>query len=229
LRLRIGASILSAARAVDTRFVKERLARFEREHQRYAGAQRNVAAIERQLRAARFRLSGCDAVQDDAVEALARALVADGQRRRNPFAAFGALSPSKLSRLPFADEAKAVHRLVTAIRCSKPISKETSKAAQRADKAARAVERAMIPVQNLQASIRDARRMRDAIARGWESAFAGLRRGARAAADDGAPQLHAKLFPPASRTMKGKASATSGRLPSSLRRPFRKPRSGVVA
>ena len=67
----------------------------------------------------------------------------------------------------------------------------------------------MIPVQNLQAGIRDARRMRDAIARGWGSAFAALRHEARAAADEGAPELHATLFPPPPRATKGKPSAAT--------------------
>ena len=116
LRLKIGASILSAARAIDTRPVKERLGRFEREHRRYVEAQQKVAAMELKLRAAQARLSQCDADRDEAVEGLACALVGDGHRIRNPFAAFGALSPSKLARLPFADEAEAVHRLVAAIR-----------------------------------------------------------------------------------------------------------------
>ena len=113
LRLRIGASVLSAARVADTRLVKRRLTRFAREHRRYVAAQRKVSAMELRLRAARARLSQCDAMQDEAVETLARALVGDGHRRRNPFAAFGGPSPSKLSRLPFADEAEAVHHLVT--------------------------------------------------------------------------------------------------------------------
>ncbi len=52
----------------------------------------------------------------------------------------------------------------------------------------------------LQASVRDARRTRDAVAQGWESALAALKRGARAAADDGAPQLYATLFAPAGRS-----------------------------
>jgi hypothetical protein len=51
LRLKIGASILAAAGAVDTRPVKRRLARFEREHHRYIEAQRKVAALEPRLRA----------------------------------------------------------------------------------------------------------------------------------------------------------------------------------
>ena len=84
-RLQIGAGVLSAARAIDTRLVKGRLGRFERAHRAYVAAQRKVDAAESQLRSAQARLAECDAVQDEAVETLARALVADGQPRGNPF------------------------------------------------------------------------------------------------------------------------------------------------
>ena len=93
LRLEVGASVLSAARAVDARLVKGRLGRFERVHRNYVNAQRKVDAAESQLRAAQARLAECDAIQDEAVETLARALVADGQPRGNPFEAFGVPAP----------------------------------------------------------------------------------------------------------------------------------------
>jgi len=199
LRLRIGASMLSAAGAVDTRPVKKRLVRFQREHRRYFAAQRKVIAIERRLRTARERLSRLDAAQDEAVETLARALVADGHRRRNPFAAFGAPSPSRVARLPFADEVDVVHRLVAAVRRGGALGERTSEAARAADDAARAVGQAVIRVNEIEAQVRAARRTRDAVGRAWHSAYAGLKRGARAAADDGAPEIHAILFPAASR------------------------------
>ena len=41
-RLQIGAGVLSAARAIDTRPVKGRLGRFERAHRAYVAAQRKV-------------------------------------------------------------------------------------------------------------------------------------------------------------------------------------------
>src|SRR2546425_5399662 len=74
-RLQIGAGVLSAARAIDTRLVKGRLGRFERAHRAYVAAQRKVDAADSQLRSAQARLAECDAVQDEAVETLARALV----------------------------------------------------------------------------------------------------------------------------------------------------------
>ena len=134
----------------------------------------------------------------NAVEALARALVGDGHRRRRPFTAFGAPSPSTLARLPLADEASAVHQLVRAIELTTPIGKRTSQAARGADRAARAVARAMIRVEKAEARVRAARRTRDAVGRSWHTAYAALGHVARAARHEGAPELHAVLFPPAS-------------------------------
>ena len=199
IRLELGASVLSAARAVDTRLVKDRLDRFAGVHRTYVNAQRKVDAAEAQLRAAQAHLAECDAIQDEAVETLARALVADGQPRGNPFDAFGAPAPGTLTRLAFAEEAAAVHQLVAAVQRSKDISKATIQAAQAAEKAANIVEEELAPVEKLQETVRDARRTRDAVGQGWESALAALRRGARAAADEGAPDLYATLFPPVAR------------------------------
>ena len=199
-RLQIGAGVLSAARAIDTRLVKGRLGRFERAHRAYVAAQRKVDAAESR-RTAQARLAECDAVQDEAVETLARALVADGQPRGNPFEAFGAPAPGTLTRLVFAEEAEAVHALVAAAQRSKGVSKATLQAAQTADKAARVVVQALAPVAKLQDTVRDARRTRDAVAQGWESTLAALKRGARAAADEGAPYLYPTLFPPVIRAI----------------------------
>ncbi len=211
LRLRMGESVLFAAGMVDTRLVKDRLARFKREHRRYADAHARVATIEGRVRAAQQRLSGCDAAQDDAVEALARALVGDGQPRRNPFAAFGAPSPSALTRLPFADEAKAVQKLVDLVRLETPLSKPTSEAARKAAEAARAVERAIVDVKKLEETLHAARVARNAIAHGWHSEYRALKLVARAAAADGAAHLHGRLFPkPVRKRKRRKVAAASG-------------------
>ena len=197
-RLQIGASVLSAARLVDTRLVKDRLGRFEQMHRTYAAAQRKVDTAEEELSAAEARIVACDAAQDEAVNALAAALAGEGHARRNPFEAFGAPPPSMIMRLPVPEEAGAVHQLVTVIQRSKTasVSKATLAAAQAADKAARAVEEALGPLAKLEENVRHARRTRESVVPGWESALAALRRGTRAAADEGAPDLHARLFPP---------------------------------
>jgi len=199
MRLRLGASLLAAARAIDTRLVKRRLERFERAHRGYAAAQRRVEVADAKLRASQRYVAECDAIQDEAVEALARALVGDGASRQNPFAAFGVPAPGTLVRLPFAEAAKAVHRLVATLGRSETADKGTGEAARAAERAARVVEQALGPVETLGQTVRDARRMRDALVHDWHSALAALRRATRSAADDGAPLLHATLFPPESR------------------------------
>lgn len=199
-RMQLGASVLAAARAVDTTLVKERLKRFEQAHKAYTAAQKKVDAAESNLRSGQARLADFDAVQDDAVDALARALVMDGQPRANPFDAFGAPAPGMLTRLAFNEAAAVVHQLVAAVLRSKGVTEPTVQAAHAANKAAAALEQEIGPVAKLQDDVRDARRMRDAVAQLWESALAALRRGTKAAADDGAPNLHATLFPPVTRT-----------------------------
>lgn len=193
-RLQAGAAILAAARAVDTRLVKERLAAFEHAHRAYAEAQRKVDGAEGQLSAAQSRVGERDAVQDEAIETLARALVTDGQPRLNPFGAFGAPSPAALRRLPIAEETKAIHVLVAAVQRQKQVTKATLQAAQDLEKAVRATEQALAPLDKLEAAVRDLRQTRDAIGQTWENALAVLKRGARAASDDGAPQLYTTLF-----------------------------------
>jgi len=193
-RLQIGAAIFAAAKAVDTRLVKARLAAFEGAHRSYADAQQKVDAAEAQLRAAQAKLGQCDITQNETLEALARSLIFDGQPRANPFAAFGPLIPSKAMHLPIADNSQAVHQLVAAVQRSKDVSNTSMQAAQAAEKAANALEQALVPVGKFQALVRDTRHTRDAVAPAWESTRAALKRGARAAADDGAPQLYATLF-----------------------------------
>ncbi len=202
MRLQLGASVLSAARAVDTRLVRARLGRFERQHRRYVEAQRKVDTAESRLRAAQARIAKLDELQDEAVEALACELAHEGHPRKKPFEAFGATTPAAIAHLPFAESATAVHELVANVQRGKTVSKETLQAAVAADKTARAVEQAIGPIAKLQDNVRHARRMRDALAEGWESALAALRRGARSAADEGEPDLYPALFPAVVRVAK---------------------------
>jgi hypothetical protein len=194
MRLDRGARVLSAATAVDTRLLKDRLARFEREHAAYAAAHRKVLAAERRLRDARAHLSRCDKVERRAVEVLACTLILDGHRRGNPFARFHVPSPSVVTRLPVAKEAETVHRLVAAIRRNRQVSEATLAAARDAEEAARCVESAIVAVGRVGETVRAARMVRDSAKHGWHAAYDALARRALAAADEGAPNLHATLF-----------------------------------
>lgn len=194
LRMQMGASVLAAARAVDTTHVAAKLAAFESAHREYTAAQAVVDAGEAELRTAQQRLAERGAIHDDAIEALAVARASAGQRT-NPFDAFGAPAPRTLMRLPIDEEVREARRLVAAVLRAKDTEKGAHGAAKAVDKAARAIEQALVPIAKLQDSVRDARRTRDAVGQGWESALAALKRGARSAADDGAPNLYATLFP----------------------------------
>ncbi len=190
-QLKAGAAILAAARTGDTRLIKDRLAAFEHVQHRYADAHAKVQEVEAELAKvqAQFRLD-----QRAVVDALARALVADGQPLRNPFAAFGAPSMGALMHTPPADAAKALPELVAAIRRSKMLGKLTLQAIQGTEKLTRGMEQALARIEALGTAARDARSSRDAVAPTWDAALGALKRGARAAADDGAPTLYATLF-----------------------------------
>jgi hypothetical protein len=193
-RAEIGAAVLAAAEAVDTRLVDPRLAVFAETHRRYMAAQRKVEAAEAQLASARVRLGRCDAAQDECVDVLARAVVSDGQPRANPFRAFGLPSPASMQRLAMAAEAQAIHELVTALRGRAETSAATLRAAAVAMQAARSVELALLPMVKLEAAARVARHTRDVIGQRWDGDLAALKRAAVAAIDDGAPNLHRALF-----------------------------------
>ncbi len=194
-RLQLGTAVLSAAREIDTHLVKDRLQRFTEAHRSYVNAQRKLDYAETELSAAEARLERLDAVQDHAVEMLAKAVVNDGQPRWYPFTAFGEASPAVIATLNHGEEADVIHRLVATVLRSKGVSKRTIQAAQTADKAARAVEQAIAQVATLEHDAVDTRQTRDAVGEVWQAALAALRRGAKAAADDGAPDLYPTLFP----------------------------------
>ena len=98
-RLDTGAAILAAAQVVDVQSVKPRLAAFAKVHRDYLAAQSKVETAEARLGEAAAHVAELDAVQDEAVEGLARSLVNDGQSRRNPFAKFTSATASDIKKL----------------------------------------------------------------------------------------------------------------------------------
>ncbi len=198
-RLRLGGAVLAAAKSVNTRPVRARLGAFDRVQRAYAAAQTKVDAAEAALHAAQAKVAQRDREQDEAVDGLARALIAEGQSRAKPFAGCGGPTPAALMRLPVAEEARQIHVLVTALQRNAGLSKAAQQACDAADKAARAVEKALAPIEALQAALSQARQARDALVQTWEKALAALKRGARAAIDDGEPYLYTTLFGQAAR------------------------------
>lgn len=190
----IGVAVLAAAKTVDTRLVKRRLTTFAGTHRDYMDAQRQVERVQGQLQAARVHLARRVAAQAVAVDGLARALVADRHPRANPFKALDTAAPAALMRLAQAQKVRAIRSLVATVQCCTGLSATTLQAARVADKAARAVEAALASLDTRQNALRKTRRRRDSIGATWKIALAALKRGARAAADDGAPRLHPTLF-----------------------------------
>ncbi len=193
-RATIGAAVLAAAEVVDTRLVRDRLARFAQIHARYLAAQRTVAAAVAELTAAEARLAQCDRAQRVCITRLAGALIADGAPRRNPFRALGLPSPALLPRLAVAAEVRALDRLVQHARRAHRSSRLVQQHADRAAAAASATRQAIATLGELRGAAAGARVARDALAPSWDRALGALRRGTQAAADDGAPHLHGALF-----------------------------------
>jgi hypothetical protein len=176
---------------VDTRLIKDRLAAFDRAQQGYATAQAKVQQADAELdkAQAQFRTD-----QQAVVDLLARALVADGEPLRNPFAGVAAPTPAALMRLPAADAVKTLPELIAAIRRSKLRGKPTLQALPGVEKTARALEQLLARMDALRLGAREARATRDAVALTWEAELGALKRRTRAAADDGAPMLFTTLF-----------------------------------
>jgi DNA repair exonuclease SbcCD ATPase subunit len=189
-----------AAKSVNTRPIQGRLDVFERAHRTYVTAQDKVEAAEAALGAAQTKLLQRDRERDEAVELLARALIAEGQSRTKPFAGCGGPTPAAIKSLPAAQEAQQIHALVTALQRNPALTKATQQAMAAVDKAATAVEKALALISTLDATLSQARQARDALSQTWEKALAALKRGARAAVDEGAPHLYATLFGQTTRT-----------------------------
>ncbi|MFI5366987.1 MAG: hypothetical protein ACHQ4J_15345 [Candidatus Binatia bacterium] len=190
---------MTAAKSVNTRPVQARLDAFDRAQRAYAAAQGKVDAAATVLHAAQAKVVQRDRQQDEAVDGLARALITDGQSRVKPFAGCGGPTPAALMHLPVAEKAQQIHALVTALQRNAGLSKATQQACDAADKAARAAEKALARIEAQQAALSQTRQARDALVQMWEKTLAALKRGARAAIDDGEPYLYTTLFGQAAR------------------------------
>ena len=206
-RLKTGAAILAAAQVVEVTAIKPRLTAFASAHRDYVAAQRAVDAAETELQKGQAQVDRCDAEQDDRVEGLARALVTDGEPRANPFEAFHTGTPFAIKQLTPAEQAKTIRTLIGTVQESKTVSTATRRVARAAEQAVGAVEAALLTLEKRKAALRTARDTRTADGEMWDSALAALKRGARAAADDGAPGLYEALLGGLRRPRTKKATA----------------------
>ena len=193
-RIEAGDSLIGAASAVDTGRVKGRLAAFMSAHRALAKGQTAVDKEELTLGTRRAVVAERDVDQDEVVERVVAALIGDGLPRSNPFKSLSTYTPTKLKALAHAAEAKALTAIVTRARKRKDLSAKTLSALNAAEKAAKGVVAALGAVAPAQQKVDAARSRRDAMVQSWETSFAALKRGARAAEDDGAKGLFGALF-----------------------------------
>ncbi|MDI1448754.1 hypothetical protein [Polyangium sp. 6x1] len=194
-RIEAGDAVLSAAAAIDTAPIAARVAAFQKVHADYSATDAAARKASDALRAQQEKVAEADVDQDASVDALASALPADGLPRQNPFKPLGAPAPNKVKETGYAKEAKILLGLEKAILKKKAsYSQQSLDAAKAVGNAARKVEAALKPIAKLEKTRADAIAKRDALEQAWETAFASLKRGAKAAEDEGHRGLHAALF-----------------------------------
>lgn len=204
-----GDALLQAASAIDAKPLKARLAAFAAAHRAFVAAHLAVMKAEERHGEAVAVVAERDLDQDDAVDALASALAGDGFRRQNPFAELEAASPSKVKALGYGAEAVVVRKLAARVKSADKASKRSKALAAALDRAGAAVLAALTPVAKLESERALAIARRDPLALAWRTAFSALKRGAKAAEDDGARGLTAALFDrPAAPKRKKAATAT---------------------
>ncbi len=209
-----GDAVLEAAKTTDAKPVAAKLRSFGQAHAAFGKASGAVEAAEAKLRAAQAKVAEADVTQDECVEALATALVGDGQPRTQPFKGLCPQSPSRVKDLGYAAEAAVVRALVAKLRSRKrKPSPEVARACADAERAAKAVDAALAPVAKLEKVVAAARTQRDAFALPWEKAFSALKRAARAAADDGATGLYDTLFKATATPAKPRAKKPAAKPP----------------
>jgi len=193
-RVETGDAVLEAAETTDTTPIAARLTAFKKIHGAYCGADQSVKKTSLALEAQQRTIAECDVTQDIAVDDMAIALPNDGLPRVNPFKPFGAPSPSVLKSMGTAKQAETLIKLAGAVLKRKGLSQRSIDAAKAADQAAREVLAAIKPIAKHEKARTDAMSRRAAIEQAWETAFASLKRGARAAEDEGYKGLFAALF-----------------------------------
>ncbi len=196
-RVEAGNHVLDAAEslgAAQTKTIAERLAALKKAHAGYIGADKAVKAADAALRAQQAKVGEADVTQDEGVDALATAVIGEGMPRMTPFKPFGFGAPGSIKRMGYTAEAKEVIALAAAVLKHKPALAKSRKAATALAAAGKAVLAAAAPLADLEAKRKTAASKRAALDLAWEKAFAAVKRGARAAADEGALDLYDALF-----------------------------------
>lgn len=209
-RIDAGDSVLAATKSLNTKPVTKRLTAFRQVHQAYIAADTRAQKATAALRKQQEKVAELDVDQDEAVNGLAGALPADGLPRANPFKVFGAPAPAALCGLGYGEEARQILALEKAVRKRAELSAASRAAAGKAGAAAKKVLSALDDIPRLEKARADAITARNALEQGWETAFAGFKRAALAAEDEGAQGLFTALFDRAPRPKKAKGKKGKG-------------------
>ncbi len=127
---------------------------------------------------------------------LANKLVgADLGPRKNPFAPYGALAPSRLKEIAYTTEVEEVLKLVAAVKKKKPPQAVTA-ALTACTQTANASKKALIALVAPQTAYVEAMSARDELLVEWTRAFERLRAHAKAAWIDTPAVYHAVFAPP---------------------------------
>jgi hypothetical protein len=207
-RLEAGRHVIERASGVSTKPIKTRFDAFKKSFTQFEAAETNVGKAAQALQAADSHVAELDAIQDEAVIALAAAMAGDGAPRVNPFKPLGFPAPTNIVDLAYEKEVELVTRLAKAAARGKSAGKGTKAAAAKLEKAAAAVKSALAPAAKARVAYTATIAKREAIGIDLDRAFAKLKRAARVAEDDGAEGLFDALFKVEARTPKKKKTAS---------------------
>ncbi|MEO6419658.1 MAG: hypothetical protein ABIP39_09645, partial [Polyangiaceae bacterium] len=167
---------------------------FASAHKAFAAADARVLKADENVRKQQEVVGMRDAMQDQAVDALARQLIVAGSPKANPFKPLGFAAPSTIQAMGYGAEAKEARRLASIIRKKKGMAKGALEAAALLERTAKEVEVSLKELPPLLDARKAAIAARDGAGQAWETTFAALKLGAAFADTQGAKGLHHALF-----------------------------------
>ena len=191
-RVKAGKLVMARGASVDVRPVKKSFDAMRSIHGAYDKAHEAAKAAAERLAKAESQLGELDVTQDASVDTLAVAHTTAGALRTKPLAAYKAGSVSDIKGIPAEKEAQLLIKIATKAKAHEDAGVKRAGAAM--EKAAKAVLAGAKRIKPLIDKRNEAIAARDALAPGWEKAFATLKRAVRAAEDEGATGLFAALF-----------------------------------
>ncbi len=193
-RIEAGKVVLAAAQSVDTTLVAARLAAFTQAHAQFLEAVERINVAQAGIDNAEALVRERSALHDTALGKLIAQLVVDGHPRINPLTSYSAETPSGIAEMPPAARSTVVRELLGNVLRDERLSAGSRDAANACADATAALDEALSSLTQAETTAADLRHSRDAVADRWDDAFAALKRGARAAADEGAAGLYGALF-----------------------------------